>query len=87
MTLRIVTDEGDPAEIEQRERVKETLRDLIERVDELNLTELVFVASGKERTYAGRLLNGMPYGLIGLLEYEKAALLGVIDEQLSSDEE
>ncbi len=86
MTFRIVNDEGDPAHAEARKRIKAMLQDALDRVDEENITSLCMVGvMANSGCYSGRVVTDGPYTLVGLLEFEKLVIVGMIDEQLAGE--
>ena len=88
MTFRVVNDEGDPRHVEARNRIKAMLQDALDRVDEDNITSICIagvMADGNG--YSGRVITNSPYAVVGLLEFEKLVIIGMIDEQLAGADE
>ena len=79
--FKLVTEEGHPDHVEARELIKKRLQELIDRVDEDNLVSMAVCCVGAGGNGAsGRAVSVGAYTLIGLLEYEKAVILGMIED-------
>lgn len=79
--FKIVTEEGHPDHVEARVLIKQRLQELIDRVDEDNLVSMaVCLVSADGKGVSGRAVSAGGYTLIGLLEYEKAVIMGMIED-------